>query len=85
MVSFFNFSYFLFVTPMITNQFCLEYTNFTAKGEFLGTSPEIICRGLEVMVFNTTFNYCPFDFYKSSEKFIKNPVFKSTIVFLDVY
>jgi hypothetical protein len=28
--------------------------------------------------------YSPFDFYKSSEKILKNPVFKSTIFFLDV-
>ena len=26
-----------------------------------------------------------FDFYKSSEKILKNPVFKSTFIFLDVY
>jgi hypothetical protein len=31
--------------------------------------------------------YSPFDFYKCSEKkkILKNPVFKSTIFFLDVY
>jgi hypothetical protein len=30
--------------------------------------------------------YSPFDIYKSSEKkILKNPVFKSTIIFLDAY
>jgi hypothetical protein len=29
--------------------------------------------------------YSPFDFYKSSGKILKNPVFKSTFIFLDVY